>query len=48
MLDGLTAEHDMVKSFPAHRFARAPDERVRWDEARAKNPPVILLGDKPF
>lgn len=41
MLDGLTAEHDMVKSFPAHRFARTPDERVRWDEARAKNPPVI-------
>jgi taurine dioxygenase len=41
MLDGLTAEHDMVKSFPAHRFARTPDERVRWDEARVKNPPVI-------
>jgi alpha-ketoglutarate-dependent taurine dioxygenase len=30
MLGGLTAEHDMVKSFPAHRFARTPDERVRW------------------
>jgi taurine dioxygenase len=41
LLDGLTAEHDMVKSFPAHRFARTPDERVRWEEGRAKNPPVF-------
>lgn len=41
LLDGLTAEHDMVKSFPAHRFARTPDERVRWDAARAANPPVV-------
>lgn len=40
MLDGLTAEHDMVKSFPAHRFARTPEERVRWEEARVKNPPI--------
>lgn len=41
MLDGLTAEHDMIKSFPAHRFARTPEEKVRWDEARIKNPPLI-------
>lgn len=41
LLDGLTAEHDMVKSFPAHRFARTPDERVRWDAARVANPPVV-------
>ena len=41
MLDGLTAEHDMVKSFPAHRFARTPQERVIWEEGRAKNPPVV-------
>jgi len=40
LLDGLTAEHDMVKSFPAHRFARTPDERVRWEAARLANPPV--------
>lgn len=40
MLDGLTAEHDMVKSFPAHRYARTPDERVTWDAARLANPPV--------
>ena len=41
MLDGLSAEHDMVKSFPAHRFARTPEERTTWDAAREKNPPVI-------
>jgi len=40
-LDPLSAEHDMVKSFPAHRFARTPDERVTWEAARAKNPPVV-------
>ena len=40
MLAGLTAEHDMVKSFPVHRFARTPDERVRWEAACANNPPV--------
>ena len=41
MLDGLTAEHDMVKSFPAYRFARTPEERMVWNAAREKNPPVI-------
>lgn len=41
LLDGLTAEHDMLQSFPAHRFARTPEEKVRWDAARANNPPVV-------
>jgi taurine dioxygenase len=41
MLDGLHAEHDMVKSFPAHRFARTPDERVTWEAACKANPPVF-------
>ncbi len=41
LLDGLTAEHDMLQSFPAHRFARTPEERLRWDAARANNPPVV-------
>jgi len=40
LLDGLTAEHDMLRSFPAHRFARTPEERVRWEAARQANPPV--------
>ena len=37
----LTAEHDMVKSFPAQRYARTPEERATWEAARAKNPPVV-------
>lgn len=41
MLSGLTAEHDMVKSFPAQRFARTPAERVTWEAACAANPPVV-------
>ncbi len=40
LLAGLTAEHDMLKSFPAHRFARTPEERTRWEAARRSNPPV--------
>lgn len=40
LLDGMTAEHDMLKSFPAHRFARTPEERVRWEAARQKNVPL--------
>lgn len=40
LLDGLTAEHDMLKSFPAHRFARTPEEKVRWETAKLNNPPV--------
>jgi len=39
MLAGLTAEHDFLKSFPAHRFARTPEEKVRWEQARQDHPP---------
>lgn len=39
MLRGLNAEHDFLKSFPAHRFARTPEEKVRWEKARADHPP---------
>ena len=41
LLSGLNAEHDFVKSFPAWRFARTPEERVRWEAAVAKHPPVL-------
>lgn len=41
LLSDLTAEHDMVKSFPAHRFARTPAERVTWEAACAANPPMV-------
>ena len=41
MLAGLNAEHDFLKSFPAHRFARTPEEKVRWDKARNDHPPRL-------
>lgn len=41
LLAGLTAEHDFLKSFPAHRFARTPEERARWEAARAQHPPRL-------
>jgi taurine dioxygenase len=41
LLAGLSAEHDMLKSFPAHRFARTPAERERWEVARRDHPPVV-------
>lgn len=41
MLDPLSAEHDFLQSFPAWRFARTPAERVRWEAARDKHPPVV-------
>jgi taurine dioxygenase len=41
LLAGLQAEHDILKSFPAWRFARTPEEKVRWDKARADHPPRL-------
>lgn len=41
MLAGLNAEHDFLKSFPAHRFARTPDEKLRWEKARHDHPPRL-------
>jgi taurine dioxygenase len=40
-LDPLHAEHDFVQSFPAWRYARTPDERLRWEAARDRSPPVV-------
>ena len=40
-LDPLHAEHDFLRSFPAWRFARTPAERVRWEAARDRHPPVV-------
>jgi taurine dioxygenase len=41
LLDPLHAEHDFLQSFPAWRFARTPEERVRWEAARDRHPPVV-------
>lgn len=40
LLDPLQAEHDFAHSFPAWRYARTPEERVTWEAACAKNPPL--------
>jgi taurine dioxygenase len=39
-LEGLTAEHSVVKSFPAGRWGTDPAFKERYDRAVAKNPPV--------
>jgi len=40
MLDGLRAEHDILKSFQAARFARTPQEQLRYESAKKNNPVV--------
>jgi taurine dioxygenase len=40
MLEGLTAEHSVVKSFPAHRWGNDPGFKERYERAVAKHPPV--------
>jgi len=40
MLDGLTAEHSVVKSFPAGRWGADPAFKERYERAVAKHPPV--------
>ena len=40
LLEGLTAEHSVVKSFPAERWGADPGFKERYDRAVAKHPPV--------
>ena len=40
LLEGLTAEHSVVKSFPADRWGADPGFKERYDRAVAKHPPV--------
>ena len=40
LLEGLTAEHSVVKSFPAGRWGSDPAFKARYDRAVAKHPPV--------
>jgi taurine dioxygenase len=41
MLCGLTATHDILKSFGAQRFARTEQEEARWLKAQKEHPPVV-------
>lgn len=40
LLDGLSAWHDLSKSFPLERFGQTPEGLQRFNAARAANPPV--------
>jgi taurine dioxygenase len=40
LLQGLTAEHSVVKSFPAARWGSDPASRERYERAVAEHPPV--------
>lgn len=40
LLDGLTATHNFIKSFPLERFGNTPEDLARWEETRKKNPPL--------
>ncbi|RON02959.1 taurine dioxygenase [Pseudomonas brassicacearum] len=40
LLQGLTATHDFVKSFPLERFGTTPEALAQWEAARKKNPPL--------
>jgi taurine dioxygenase len=40
MLDGLTAQHSVAKSFPADRWQSDPAFKERYERAVAKHPPV--------
>lgn len=39
-LEGLTAIHDLAKSFPPERFGSDPESLARLEEAKRTNPPV--------
>jgi taurine dioxygenase len=39
-LEGLTASHDIVQSFPTERFATTPEAQAQLDQAKRNNPPV--------
>jgi taurine dioxygenase len=40
MLEGLTATHDIARSFPEERYALTAAGRARLEQAKANNPPV--------
>lgn len=40
LLQGLTATHELTKSFPTERFASTPDDLLRYEQARKDHPPL--------
>ncbi|PKH23883.1 taurine dioxygenase [Enterobacterales bacterium CwR94] len=41
LLKGLQAEHDFTKSFQEYKYRKTAEEHARWQEAVAKNPPLL-------
>lgn len=41
LLYPLSAEHDVLKSFPVDRYGKTPEEYQKWQEARDKHKPVV-------
>lgn len=39
LLDGLTATHDLTRSFPRERFGATPEALARYEQAQRDNPP---------
>ena len=40
LISGLTATHDLAKSFPVERFGADPESRAQLERAKQANPPV--------
>lgn len=40
LLDGLTATHELTKSFPTERFGSTPEALERYEKARNDHPPL--------
>ena len=40
LLDGLTATHELTKSFPTERFGSTPEALARYEKARKDHPPL--------
>ncbi len=45
LLEGLTATHDFIRSFPLERFGNTAEDLARWEEARRKKPTAVPSGD---
>jgi len=48
LLDGLTAEHSVAKSFPPERWQNDPAFKERYERAVAKHPPSLIPSCAPI
>lgn len=50
MLEGLTATHEFVNSFPLERFGNTPEDYAKWLQVQQDNPPVVhpVIRTHPF